>query len=910
MQIIAVGLRLGICLARYSAHDRNRVVDRVGHRRPGRLRRCRGDDAGTDGGGAVIGGIVRPFDRLDEGSGIVAVQIDLRGQITGHDVDVAERGVGPVDRQPIGAVHRGHRNHALDRARRRECIVEPYRAERGLVGIFAGETAEDNLGAVVGVIDARNGSAGGGGTVHQQPVAGLRIGEGDGGPVQEIGRIAIERGPDLDDLERRAADGVCVVAILLIDLHVVDEQAGSVVRACSRAAKRTQADDADGGRRPVGGEFRTESVPFAAGRERADRHAVDENFETVVDIDCIARYRVELDHVIAPGHRLDGLLDVIRTGARLHFDEGIAVGGLRDTVCSFVRRYFQRAGGSPAGCAILERTVGNKVVLVQRHRRRRIVKRQADFDTVTGSQSPDARDVEGDGGERAVHAHRAGLVSGVRRLAGTPLERGRGRVELPFAAHFGQRPATRHCPKCRVRDPGRNTAQGAHVQDRIGYRLAEGDDDLSRNGGIVPHEAESGRRPVDGLQRRGETIGCCWDEAVEITAAVDELDRRRDTVDHRAIGLPGHQRPAGTVGQLQQVAVIFRNQRGRLDPAGTTFQIPVPAQDHVPGTVDGCGNVRPGSQREGIDEGLPFGTVADIAAIDQDVAIRRHLGSDQRQAFRQFAGHGVGQEPGRAQEEGVGRPVADEVDCFDIGLAGERREHLIDAVLRLVDDDDDALIGPFGGQRLIVIQAAVDEDEGVARSTERRGAVGGIVAKDVADGIEILRAGGIRIGGGLFARRMQAVDDFLRETQPRRTETECSVARAVERGQGIAWRGGPFPARARPRAQVAAQRDRRAIGERFPRLVRESVFRCSAILGRGVRKNVGRRHQRGAVEHHARFERYEVSPARFLRSRNNSRIAPGLVRTRVRMLATHKVNGLQKPTTVEPVQDAPFRQTI
>ena len=155
-------------------------------------------------------------------------------------------------------------------------------------------------------------------------------------------------------------------------------------------------------------------------------------------------------------------------------------------------------------------------------------------------------------------------------------------------------------------------------------------------------------------------------------------------------------------------------QRCRFDAADATFKVPVTAQNDVAGTIDRRCHIGVRRQRNGIDEPLAFDAITYVAAVNEDIAIFRHLRPNECEAFSELAGDGIGQDPRGAQQECVGCTVADEVDRLYFGLPGQGSEDLLHPVLRLVDDDDIAPARPFGGQSFVAFDTAVDEDEGAA----------------------------------------------------------------------------------------------------------------------------------------------------------------------------------------------------
>ena len=238
-----------------------------------------------------------------------------------------------------------------------------------------------------------------------------------------------------------------------------------------------------------------------------------------------------------------------------------------------------------------------------------------------------------------------------------------------------------------------------------------------------------------------------------------------------------------------------------IDLAGLRFEHPVAAQVGRAGLVDGSRDVGAGHLADGLDEALAGAALADVAAVQQDVAVGAQCLADAceihlvllRQAVRRI---------GLAGEDQVaGAAVADDVDRVDIAPAIHVVGHLVERIAARIEHHHRCVGIHPGEQRLVALDGRVDEHDLVAhrrrfgRETEP---LGGLFDR------ALLGRGGRGRRAGLRLR--------------------CRRRRGLGRRAGVALQGG-----GRLGAEIDSERavEQHARLERqHARATRGALFRC------------------------------------------------------------------------------------
>ena len=111
-----------------------------------------------------------------------------------------------------------------------------------------------------------------------------------------------------------------------------------------------------------------------------------------------------------------------------------------------------------------------------------------------------------------------------------------------------------------------------------------------------------------------------------------------------------------------------RNRDSGIDLAGLRFEHPVAAQVGRAGLVDGSRDVGAGDLAGGLDEALAGAALADVAAVQQDVAVGAQRVADACEVDLVLLRQAVGRIGLAGEDQVAGAAVADDVDRVDVAL--------------------------------------------------------------------------------------------------------------------------------------------------------------------------------------------------------------------------------------------------
>ena len=228
-----------------------------------------------------------------------------------------------------------------------------------------------------------------------------------------------------------------------------------------------------------------------------------------------------------------------------------------------------------------------------------------------------------------------------------------------------------------------------------------------------------------------------------------------------------------------------------LDRAAVDLEVPVAAALRVAGEVAGRCDVRAGGSRQSLRGGETARTLAEIAAVEQQVALVGQRRTDACQIVGVGAGDGLVGQLARAQGERARIAVREDVDGGDVLAAFEDVRHLRDAVgARFQDVHLDGRVD-LTQHRTQILDGRVDEDD-VAGQIARGG------VRDHRCHVEdlVARARVVCVGRG-FQRGRVEQDARLQRTHHRSFDRRClddrlSTEDASEHAQHIALPAGPL----------------------------------------------------------------------------------------------------------------------
>ena len=162
-----------------------------------------------------------------------------------------------------------------------------------------------------------------------------------------------------------------------------------------------------------------------------------------------------------------------------------------------------------------------------------------------------------------------------------------------------------------------------------------------------------------------------------------------------------------------------RNDGGGVDRPRSGLEQPVAAQYRGTGLVDGGRNISAGHRRDGLDEVCAGTALADVTAIQQDVAICGERTSDARKIHRVLLRQGV-RGIGLAGDNQVARTaVADDMDGVNAALPVHKIGHLIQAVTGGVDQYDACVrIADIDQKPLVIGHRDVEEYDFLTRASD------------------------------------------------------------------------------------------------------------------------------------------------------------------------------------------------
>ena len=119
------------------------------------------------------------------------------------------------------------------------------------------------------------------------------------------------------------------------------------------------------------------------------------------------------------------------------------------------------------------------------------------------------------------------------------------------------------------------------------------------------------------------------------------------------------------------------------------LQIPVPAQLCMTCVIAGSRHIGPSSFCQGLHKRNALGVITHIAAVQQDVGVRRKRGADRRHFIGVLCRYRLGTERGRAQGNLTRHTMAENVQgCHRLLLRRQYGGKLLHAVTLTIKDED------------------------------------------------------------------------------------------------------------------------------------------------------------------------------------------------------------------------------
>ncbi len=196
----------------------------------------------------------------------------------------------------------------------------------------------------------------------------------------------------------------------------------------------------------------------------------------------------------------------------------------------------------------------------------------------------------------------------------------------------------------------------------------------------------------------------------------------------------------------------FRERDTRIDVARCHLQHPVAAENRKSGLVARCRDIRAGDLCDAADEPLSVLSGRDVAAVNQDVAVRLQRPPDRRQSAVVLVKRRVAQRVG-AEMEPSRLAMRDDVDRRDVASPLERRRNLGEPALSAAQQYN-LEVGIYpGDQRIEIVDVAIDEYD--CRASGPRLGYGAVCAagKEVGKACRAIVQGKVAAGPKAVRRR-------------------------------------------------------------------------------------------------------------------------------------------------------------
>nr|WP_245613160.1 hypothetical protein [Skermanella stibiiresistens] len=146
-----------------------------------------------------------------------------------------------------------------------------------------------------------------------------------------------------------------------------------------------------------------------------------------------------------------------------------------------------------------------------------------------------------------------------------------------------------------------------------------------------------------------------------------------------------------------------------------TLKLPVSPLRGGTGIVDGCGNIRSCRLGKSFQELRASGIAADVAAVEENVAVAGERRANGRERVSVFASYRVPFQRGGAKQQPCFLTMTDDVDGIDASTTLKVVGHLRDAVFGGIDLHDFHVASQIVAQDLPIGHARVDEGDFDAR---------------------------------------------------------------------------------------------------------------------------------------------------------------------------------------------------